>query len=192
MRPGHWAALSPFAIIKTFCGFTQADPHRRISDLRGSPGAIWLAAVGLMEGINDYYLEDKQRQCDVFGNACKERGVATYNPACTLGVWIMAEHCLPHIPKYQGPGTALATQAYIEGGVGLTSMDSLHRGHLDPDDPTNLAKTQLAPFELIRCAFPRRAYTDSHYEWCADPFIGHGGERVPGYRRWDMVICGRP
>ena len=145
-------------------------------------------AVGMMEGINDYYLEDKQRQCDVFADACKKRGVAIYNPACTLGVWIMAEHCLPHIPKHQGPGTALASQAYIEGGVGLTSMDSLHRGHLDPDDPTNISKAQLAPFELIRCAFPRRVYTDAHYEWVAESLYKamQWGEKVPGYRRVDM------
>lgn len=145
-------------------------------------------AVGLMEGVNDYYLEDKQRQCDVFNNACKKLGVATYNPACTLGSWILAEHCLPHIPKHQGPGTALASQAYIEGGVGLTSMDSLHRGHLDPDDPTNMEKIQLAPFELIRCAFPRRVYTDSHYEWCAESLYKamEWGEKVPGYQRCDM------
>lgn len=145
-------------------------------------------AVGLMEGVNDYYLEDKQRQCDVFAEACRKRGVAIYNPACTLGGWIMAEHCLPHIPKHQGPGTALATQAYIEGGVGLTSMDSLHRGHEDPEDPGNFDKYQLAPYELIRCAFPRRVYTDSHYEWVAESLYRamEWGEKVPGYRRCDM------
>lgn len=145
-------------------------------------------AVGLIEGVNDYYLEDKQRQCDVFANACKKLGVATYNPACTLGAWILAEHCLPHIPKHQGPGTALASQAYIEGGVGFTSMDSLHRGHEDSSDPTNKGKYALAPYELIRCAFPRRAYTDSHYEWCAESLYRAMllGDRVPGYQRHDM------
>ena len=145
-------------------------------------------AVGLMEGVNDYYLEDKQRQVDVFAEACKKRGVATYNPACTLGVWILAEHCLPHIPKHQGPGTALAVQAYIEGGVGLTSMDSLHRGKEDPEDPTNFDKFQLAPYEFIRCAFPRRVYTDSHFEWVAESLYRamEWGAKVPGYRRFDM------
>jgi tryptophanase len=145
-------------------------------------------AVGLIEGVNDYYLEDKQRQVDVFANACKKRGVATFEPDCTLGVWILAEKCLPHIPKYQGPGTALAVQAYIEGGVGLTSMDSLHRGREDKNDPTNTAKIQLAPYELIRCAIPRRVYNDVHYEWVAESLakaMAHG-EKVPGYRR--MVI----
>jgi tryptophanase len=145
-------------------------------------------AVGIMEGVNDYYLEDKQRQCDVFANACKERGVATFNPACTLGAWIVAEHCLPHIEKKNGPGTALCVQAYIEGGVGFTSMDSLHRGREDSSDPTNTAKIQLAPYELIRCAFPRRAYTDAHYIWCAESLYRAmaWGEKVPGYVRQKM------
>lgn len=145
-------------------------------------------AVGLMEGINDYYLEDKQRQCNVFAKACKERGIATFNPACTLGVWILAEHCLPHIEKHNGPGTALCVQAYIEGGVGLTSMDSLHRGREDSSDPTNPLKIQLAPYELIRCAFPRRVYTDSHYQWCAESLYRamNWGEKVPPYVRQKM------
>jgi tryptophanase len=141
-----------------------------------------------MEGVNDYYLEDKQRQCDVFANACKERGVATFSPACTLGAWILAEHCLPHIEKKNGPGTALCVQAYIEGGVGLTSMDSLHRGREDSADPTNTSKIQLAPYELIRCAFPRRVYTDAHYQWCAESLYRamQWGTKVPGYVRMDM------
>lgn len=145
-------------------------------------------AVGLMEGVNDYYLEDKQRQCDVFANACKARGIATFNPACTLGTWILAEHCLPHIQKQNGPGTALCVQAYIEGGVGLTSMDSLHRGREDSSDPTNNEKIQLAPYELIRCAFPRRVYMDSHYEWCAESLYNamNWGEKIPPYVRQDM------
>jgi tryptophanase len=142
-------------------------------------------AVGIMEGVNDYYLEDKQRQSDVFAEACKARGVAVFEPACTLGGWILADRCLPHIPKAQGPGTALAVQAYIEGGVGLTSMDSLHRGREDKNDPTNTAKIQLAPYELIRCAFPRRVYSDSQYEWVAESLAKAmtWGDRIPGYKR---------
>lgn len=148
-------------------------------------------AVGIIEGVNDYYLEDRQRQCDVFANACKSRGVAIFEPDCTLGVWILADKCLPHIPKYQGPGTALAVQVYIEGGVGLTSMDSLHRGREDKNDPTNTAKIQLAPYELIRCAIPRRVYNDIHYEWVAESLAKAmtWGEKIPGYRR---MVLDRP
>lgn len=148
-------------------------------------------AVGIIEGVNDYYLEDKQRQCEVFGKACRSRGVATFEPDCTLGVWILADKCLPHIPKEQGPGTALAVQAYIEGGVGLTSMDSLHRGREDKHDPTSVEKIQLAPYELIRCAIPRRVYNDVHYEWVAEALaiaMEHG-EKVPGYKR---MVLNRP
>ena len=179
---GHYMSLQPKLIridgFYTYGGLTGRD--------------IECLALGLMEGVNDYYLEDKQRQCDVFANACKERGITTFNPACTLGAWILAEYCLPHIPKPQGPGTALAVQAYIEGGVALTSMDSLHRGREDSKDPTNTSKIQLAPYELIRCAFPRRVYTDSHYEWVAESVYRamEWGEKIPGYKR--MVMDFRP
>ncbi len=147
-------------------------------------------AVGLMEGVNDYYLADKQRQCDVFAQACEKRGISIFHPACTLGVWIMAEHCLPHIDKHNGPATALCVQAYIEGGIGLTSMDSLHRGREDSRDPMNLDKIQLAPYELIRCALPRRVYTDAHYEWCAESIYRamRWGDKVPPYVRQNMNL----
>lgn len=142
-------------------------------------------AVGIIEGVNDYYLEDKQRQVDVFAKACTSRGVSIFNPTSTLGVWIDAAKCLPHIKPIEGPGTALAVQAYIEGGIGITSMDSLHRGREDTSDPLNTAKIGLAPYELIRCAIPRRVYTDAHYDWCGEALAiaMQWGEKIPGYKR---------
>jgi len=67
-------------------------------------------------------------------------------------------------------------------------MDSLHRGREDPDDPTNTAKIELAPYELIRCAIPRRVYTDAHYEWVAESLYRamEQGDKVPPYRRMKM------
>jgi tryptophanase len=142
-------------------------------------------AVGLLEGVNDYYLMDRQRQVEYFANALKKRGVAIYEPAACFAVFINAGKCLPHIKPLEGPGTALASQAYIEGGLGITPFDSLHRAREDSKDPLNMAKLGLSPFELIRCAIPRRVYTEAHYEVAADAVeaaMKHGAQ-IPPYRR---------
>lgn len=145
-------------------------------------------AVGLIEGMNDYYLMDRQRQVEYFGNALKKRGVAIYEPASCFAVFINAGKCLPHLKPMEGPGSALASQAYIEGGLGITPFDSLHRGRENSKDPLNEAKVELSPFELIRCAMPRRVYTEAHYEVAADAVeaaMKHG-EKIPAYHKMEI------
>jgi tryptophanase len=142
-------------------------------------------AVGLMEGVNDYYLQDRQRQVEYFANALKKRGVAVYEPAVCFAVYIDAGKCLPHLKPLEGPGTSLSAQAYIEGGLGTTPMDSLHRSREDSKDPLNESKLQLSPFEVIRCAIPRRVYTEAHYDWAAECFaraMAHGS-KLPAYKK---------
>ena len=70
-------------------------------------------AVGLMEGVNDYYLQDRQRQVEYFGNACIKRGVHILEPASSYAIYINAGKCLPHLDHTQGPATCLSAQGYI-------------------------------------------------------------------------------
>jgi tryptophanase len=86
-------------------------------------------AVGLLEGVNDYYLQDRQRQVDYFANACQQRGIYIIELASCFTVYIDAGKCVPHLDHTQGPATCLSAQAYIEGGFASTAMDSLqHTG----------------------------------------------------------------
>ena len=142
-------------------------------------------AVGLIEGVNDYYLQDRQRQVDYFANACRKRGVYILEPACCFAVYIDAGKCVPHLKPMEGPATCLSAQAYIEGGFASTAMDSLQRPREDTDDPLNEAALKTAPFELIRCAMPRRAYSEPHYDWAAECLaraMSHGN-KLPAFRK---------
>jgi tryptophanase len=141
-------------------------------------------AVGLMEGVNDYYLQDRQRQVDYFANACKKLGVHIMEPASCFAVYINAGKCLPHLNYQQGPATCLSAQAYIEGGFASTAMDSLQRGRIDPENPLDVSKRTKAPFELIRCAIPRRVYFEPHYDWAAECLARamEWGDKLPAFK----------
>lgn len=142
-------------------------------------------AIGLIEGVNDYYLADRQRQVDYFAEACKKRGVHILEPASCFAVYIDAGKCLPHLSPLQGPATCLSAQAYIEGGFASTAMDSLQRAREDSSDPLDDSKLKTAPYELIRCAIPRRVYQEPHYDWAAECLaraMSHGN-KLPAFKK---------
>jgi tryptophanase len=141
-------------------------------------------AVGLLEGVNDYYLQDRQRQIDRFAEELRKRDIPIYEPPGCF-VFVDAGKCLPHLKNTEGPASSLASQAYIEAGVGITPFDSLHRAREDSKDPMSEQKLGLSPFELIRCAIPRRVYTDAHLEVAADAIrkAVDRGEQLPPYQR---------
>jgi len=142
-------------------------------------------AVGLLEGFNDYYLKNRQSQVERFADELRKNGVAVYEPPSCYAVFINAGKCVPHLKWYEGPASSLASQTYIEAGVAITPFGSLHRAREDTDDPTNETKLGQAPFELIRCAMPRRVYTEAHYEVVASA-VGDAvnmGKKLPAYKK---------
>ena len=104
-------------------------------------------------------------------------------PGCF--VFIDAGKCLPHLKKTEGPASSLASQVYIGGGGGVTPFDSLHRAREDSKDPLSEKKLGLSPFELIRCAIPRRVFTDAHLEVAAEAIriAVEKGEQLLAYKR---------
>jgi len=64
-------------------------------------------------------------------------------------------------------------------------MDSLQRAREDVADPLNDAKLKAAPFELIRCAIPRRVYQEPHYDWAAECLARAmaWGNKLPAFRK---------
>ncbi len=141
-------------------------------------------AVGLLEGVNDYYLQDRRRQIDRFAEELRKRDIPLYEPPGCF-VFIDAGKALPHLKKSEGPAASLASQAYIEGGVGITPFGSLHRAREDKEKPLDEKKLGLALFELIRCAIPRRVYTDAHLEVAAEAIktAVEKGDQLPAYKR---------
>jgi tyrosine phenol-lyase len=91
-----------------------------------------------------------------------EKGVPVVTPAGGLACHVDAMRFIDHVPQSEYPAGALAAAVYITSGArgmerGSVSMDRDKEGNDVPSD-----------MELLRLAVPRRVYTMSHFQYCAD------------------------
>ena len=80
-------------------------------------------------------------------------------------LYLDAKALLPHIPWNQYPAWSLALVLYLEGGVRSVPIDTVMFGR-QPD-----GSEKPAVNELVRLAFPRRVYTQSHVDYLAEVLI---------------------
>jgi tryptophanase len=83
---------------------------------------------------------------------------------------------LPHIPKHQFPGQALAVELYRHAGIRSVEIGSVMFG-------------DAARHELLRLAIPRRVYTQSHMDYVVEAILEVNGakEKIRG-----MEIVAQP
>lgn len=124
--------------------------------------AMGALAVGLKEGVEFDYLEDRISQVQYLGEQLKKRGIPIQEPVGGHALYIDAQRMLPQIPQTQYPAQLLAVEAYIEGGVRGVEIGTL----LADRDPST-GKDRLAELELLRLAIPRRVYSKSHMDYVA-------------------------
>ncbi len=88
---------------------------------------------------------------------------------------------LPHIPPAEFPAWALSLVLYLEGGVRSVEIGSVMFGR-QPD-----GTEKAAAMELVRLAFPRRVYTQSHVDYLAEVLLHVHGlrARIRGVRLVD-------
>jgi tryptophanase len=67
-------------------------------------------------------------------------------------IYLDAAAFVPHIPKEEFPGVAVAAELYLEGGIRSVEIGTLMFGN-------------AAKMELVRLAIPRRTYTQSHIDY---------------------------
>jgi tryptophanase len=78
-------------------------------------------------------------------------------------IYVDARSFLPHIPPTQFPGTALAAELYVEGGIRSFEIGTLLFGRRDENGCEH-----EGPMDLLRLAIPRRVYTRSHLDYVAE------------------------
>ena len=123
-------------------------------------------AVGLNEALEEDYLEYRIGLTAYLGNRIAEAGIPIVQPPGGHAIYIDARAFLAHIPPTQFPGSALAVELYIEGGVRSFEMGTLVFGKPDQD-----GNEQPGPMDLLRLAIPRRVYTQSHIEHVIDTIV---------------------
>lgn len=129
--------------------------------------AMGALAVGLEEGIDFDYLDDRVKQVHYLGHKLKEAGVPIQEPIGGHAIYIDAGKMLPQIPSANFPAQLLGVEAYIEGGVRGVEIGTL----LADRDPFT-GKDRIAKMELLRLAIPRRVYSQNHMDYVAATFSG--------------------
>ncbi|MEO0181584.1 MAG: tryptophanase [candidate division WOR-3 bacterium] len=106
---------------------------------------------GLTEATDEAHLRYRVNQVAYLAIGLREAGFPVLWPPGGHAAYIDASGALPHIPREEFPGHALACAFYTEGGVRGTETDSL----LFRKD---------SPRDMFRLAVPRRVYTQSHID----------------------------
>jgi tryptophanase len=122
-------------------------------------------AIGIKEVLNEDYLRYRIRSVAYLGDKLTAAGVPIVQPPGGHAIYIDAKAMLPHIPATEFPAWALSLVLYLEGGVRSVEIGSVMFGR-QPD-----GTEKPAPMELVRLAFPRRVYTQSHVDYLAEVLL---------------------
>ncbi|MBZ0226465.1 MAG: tryptophanase [Comamonas sp.] len=120
-------------------------------------------AVGLEEGLDEDYLRYRLRTAEYLGEKLEAAGVGFVKPTGGHAVYIDARTVLPDMPVSQYPAWALCNALYLEGGIRGVEVGSMMFGKRLEDGSENYHS-----MELVRLAFPRRMYTQSHFDYAAE------------------------
>ena len=121
-------------------------------------------AQGLTEVVDEHYLQYRVRTNEFIVERLDALGIPVVKPAGGHAVFVDARAWLSHIEPLHYPGQALACALYIAGGIRTTEIGTVMFGR-HPD-----GSESPAPMDLVRLAFPRRTYTQSHAEYIVEVF----------------------
>jgi tryptophanase len=128
-------------------------------------------AVGFYEALDEDYLRYRIRSIEYLGDLLVKNGVPIVEPTGGHAVYLDAREMLPHVPGHEFPAWALSCALYLAGGVRGVEIGSVMFGR-QPDG------TEKPPaMELVRLAFPRRVYTQSHVDYLAEVLLHVHGRR---------------
>jgi tryptophanase len=135
-------------------------------------------AVGLREVLDEDYLRYRIRSVEYLGEKLTAAGVPIMQPTGGHAIYLDARALLPHIPQSEFPAWALSCALYLEGGVRSVEIGSVMFGR-QPD-----GSEKPAAMELVRLAFPRRVYTQSHVDYLLEVLLHVHGlrDRVRGVK----------
>jgi len=135
-------------------------------------------ALGLYEALDPDYLRYRIRSIAYLGDKLTEAGVPIVQPTGGHAVYLDAKEILPQIPSTQYPAWSLNNALYLLGGIRAVEIGTVMFG-IQPD-----GSEKPASMELVRLAFPRRVYTQSHVDYLAEVIISvfEQREQLRGYK----------
>ncbi|MCK4837068.1 MAG: tryptophanase, partial [Candidatus Aminicenantes bacterium] len=124
-------------------------------------------SVGLKEVLSEDYLKYRLRTAEYMGEKLTEAGIGIIRPTGGHAVYIDAKQFYPHIPSHQYPGQTLVCELYKKGGVRGVEIGSV----MFAKKIKGSKKEEAAAMELVRRAFPRRVYTQSHFDYAIEVIL---------------------
>ena len=118
-------------------------------------------AVGLKEALELEYQVYRHATVEYMGEKLSQSGIPFVRPVGGHAIFIDAREFLSHLAPPQYPGIGLVNAVYLEGGVRAVELGSVMFGKIDAES----GRETPAPFELVRLTFPRRVYTQSHFDY---------------------------
>jgi tryptophanase len=116
-------------------------------------------AQGFEEVLQEDYLQYRIRSAEYVGERLLAAGIQIIEPPGGHAIYIDASAFCPHIPPEQFPGQALIAAIYRHAGIRAVEIGSVMFGGPGLPPP---------PLELVRLAFPRRVYTQSHMDYVVE------------------------
>ena len=132
-----------------------------------------------MEALEFDYQVYRHATIKYMGDFLEERGIPYVKPVGGHAVFLDAKEFLPQIAPLNYPGIGLVNALYIEGGIRSVELGSVMFGHFDE----NGAEIP-SPLELVRLAFPRRVYTQSHFDYMLEVIenVWQNRDGIHGYK----------
>ena len=156
---GGWLALRDDALATRLQGrLIMTEGFTTYGGMAGRDMAA--VAVGLEEATRPEYLEYRARTVAYMAERLVAHGVPVVTPPGGHAVYLDASAMLPDVPRAQFPGQAVACALYVEGGLRACEVGALMFGA----DAAEAAGRR----ELVRLAFPRRMYTQAHFDFAIE------------------------
>jgi tryptophanase len=123
-------------------------------------------AIGLEEVLDEGYLRYRLRTAEYLGEKLLAGGIAIVEPTGGHAVYLDARAFLPHLGVEDYPGWALCNALYLAGGIRGVEIGSVMFGRRLADGTETYHH-----HDLVRLAFPRRVYTQSHFDYAAEVML---------------------
>ncbi|MEJ0010370.1 MAG: tryptophanase [Alphaproteobacteria bacterium] len=136
-------------------------------------------AVGLREALDADYQHYRHATVEYMSSRLIASGIPIVRPAGGHAVFLDASAFCSHLKPGGFPGIGLVNALYLEGGIRGVELGSAMFGRRGRSN-----KEVAAPRELVRLAFPRRVYTQSHFDYVIEVLQQVHAQRrsIPAYR----------
>jgi tryptophanase len=135
-------------------------------------------AVGLREALEYDYQHYRHATVEYMASRLIEAGIPIVRPPGGHAVFLDAAGFCPHLKPSDFPGIGIVNALYLEGGIRAVELGSAMFGrHVDGAEIA-------APRELVRLAFPRRVYTQSHFDYAIEVLrdVFAARAKIPAHR----------